>query len=204
MRIMGGLLGWFLFFLPVFSQERDPQVGVVIDKLDEDTALFQAGVRVGDRFTHWQRLPNAANPEAAKGNISDCFDWWILEKTQAPRGTVKLFGERGEPIVIDVSIDHWKSAARPVMRSAEFKVYRKGKQLVEAGELEDGIKVWENLAGGAFACWMWLQIGNAWRDGQKVDAAQAAYQRALESAGNDDQKVVILGDIGYAFEKRES
>jgi len=75
-RRNGCVLGLLLCFggLPVFSQEQETTAGIVIESLDEDAALYQAGVRVGDRFTHWERLPNAANPEAAKGGIADCFD----------------------------------------------------------------------------------------------------------------------------------
>ena len=190
---MQKIVCWLLCMgcLSAFSQERG--AGVVIEKLDEDAALYAAGLRVGDHVTHWERLANAANPKAAKGHITDYFDWWVLDVNQAPRGTLRLFGERaGEPLEVVVSIDHWKGTVRPVMPEEMLAVYRNGKQKLEAGEIEDAIKAWENLARGATACWMWLQIGNTWRDGQKYDDAQAAYGQALENAGSSSQLTVPI------------
>ena len=195
--------GWLICFmcLPVFSQEET--AGVVIEKLDEDAALYQAGVRVGDRITHWKRLPNTANPEAAQGHIADYFDWWVLIHIQSPQGTVKLFGERdGEPHQFEVPIDRWKAKVRPELSDEMLEVYRIGKQRIEAGEIKGGVKDWEDMAQETATCWIWLQIGDAWQNVQKLDNAQTAYRQALANARHDHQKAVILKTIGDIFKKR--
>ena len=117
---------------------------------------------------------------------------------------MRLFGGReGEPLDVKVSIDYWEATVRPMMQKALLTVYLKGKQHVEAGEIEAGVKTWENLARGKDACWMWLKIGNIWRNGQKHDNAEFAYRRARESARTDHQKATVLYAIGSALKKLE-
>jgi hypothetical protein len=81
----------------------------VIEEISKGSALEKAGLQVGDVILNWERLPNPpANPEAASGKIESPFDWMWLEIEQAPRGVVKLSGEReGKPVFREVPVGVW-------------------------------------------------------------------------------------------------
>jgi len=90
---------------------KEPLVlsGVVIEEIPKGSALEKAGLQVGDVILSWERLPNPpANPEAASERIDTPFDWMWLEIEQAPRGVVRLTGERGRKrMLFEVPVGAW-------------------------------------------------------------------------------------------------
>jgi CHAT domain-containing protein/tetratricopeptide (TPR) repeat protein len=92
-----------------FVADQEELRGVVIDEVPKGSALEKAGLRVGDVILNWERLPNPpANPEAASGKIETPLDWMWLEIEQAPRGVVRLTGEReGKGVLVEVPMGTW-------------------------------------------------------------------------------------------------
>jgi CHAT domain-containing protein/Tfp pilus assembly protein PilF len=89
--------------------------GVVIEEIPKGSALEKAGLQVGDVILSWERLPNPpANPEGARGKIESPFDWMWLEIEQAPRGIVRLKGERDRKAMgWEVRIERWGGKLLP-------------------------------------------------------------------------------------------
>ena len=64
--------------------------------MSKGSAGENAGILAGDILLVWERPANPpANPEKAEGKIESVFDWMSVEMKQAPRGAVRLSGERG-------------------------------------------------------------------------------------------------------------
>ena len=60
---------------------------MVIEEIGKGSALEKAGLRPGDLLLSWER-------EGSQGEIRTPFDWIWVRNEQAPRGTVRLRGER--------------------------------------------------------------------------------------------------------------
>jgi CHAT domain-containing protein/Tfp pilus assembly protein PilF len=94
---LAALLIFPWFALPSFEAQAPVLPGVVIEEIPKGSALEKAGLQVGDVILTWERLPNPpANPEGASGKLDNPFDWMWVEIEQAPRGTLRLKGEREE------------------------------------------------------------------------------------------------------------
>src|SRR5215211_3962792 len=69
--------------------------GVVVEEVGKGSALEKAGLRPGDLLLAWERSPDPpANPGGGQGEIRTVFDWLWVKTEQAPRGNVRLHGER--------------------------------------------------------------------------------------------------------------
>lgn len=80
---------------------------VVVEEVGRGSALESAGVRAGDHLLGWER-------EEARGEIRTGFDWLRVRIEQAPRGTVRLLGERdGSALAFDVPKGLWDARVRP-------------------------------------------------------------------------------------------
>ena len=205
-----GIAGWVL---PIGSQEVSQLstngVGIVVEEVGEHSALEKAGLRPGDVLYSWKRLPAPpANPEPAEGTFESVFDWMELEIEQAPRGTVRLVGERnGEEVVLEVQPGEWKATLRPRMSAEMLRDYLKGKELIEREEIEVGTDLWKKAAGAIdgqpvaehLQCWLLFRTGDAWATARQWGKAQTAYRSALASAHNSLTKVMLWNAIGRAY-----
>ena len=83
--------------------------GVVVEEIGRGSALEAAGIRPGDLLFAWER------PEG-EGGIGTVFDWlWVMAE-QAPRGSMRLYGEReGVPTFFEVPRGVWDTRVRPRM-----------------------------------------------------------------------------------------
>jgi hypothetical protein len=114
----------------------ESRAGVVVEEVGKGSALEKAGLRSGDLLFAWERAPDPpANPEGGQGEIRTVFDWLWVKTEQAPRGSVRLRGERdGMATSFDVAkgLD-WDVRVRPWMAEDLLHSYLEGRQRVEAG-----------------------------------------------------------------------
>ena len=187
--------------------EQGP-MGVVIEEVGEGSTLAEAGLRPGDVVRAWERLPSPpANSEADSGEIESIFDWMWIEVEQAPRGTVKLLGEReGVERLFEVAMGKWGGNVRPRLPDRVLAVYTKGQEKVEAGEIEEGVELWSELTqlGGATSDgqlrnWIQLRIGEAYAEARDWEQALEAYRAALEDVEAPAAEVAVWGRIGRAY-----
>ena len=169
------------------AQDSTGETGVVIEEVGKGSVLEKAGLRPGDVVTAWERLPSPpANPEGDQGRIESVFDWMWVELEQAPRGPLKLSGQRGGKVkVFEVLPGIWKTTVRARMPEATLEVYERGKELIEAEETETGIDLWHELAGnqvadGRLMSWLLFHIGDTWFKAKQWEKAQSAYEGTLE------------------------
>ena len=204
------LLSWLVlvFFLP--SSTLSAQ-GIVIEAVATASALEKAGVREGDVFRAWTRLANSpANPETASGRLESPFDWLWVEIEQAPRGLVELRGERqGEPLVLQVPIGLWEASVRPVLPAELENLYRRGKELVDKEQVEEGVTCWQQVAERAgddgdwrLQAWVWLRIANAWHVSQ-AEKAETAYEAALRASRDPLSRITVLEYMSGNFRDQE-
>jgi tetratricopeptide (TPR) repeat protein len=181
------------------------RLAVVVEEVGKGSALEKAGLLPGDLLFTWERSPDPpANPEGGKGEIRSVFDWLWVKIEQAPRGTVRIYGERnGEAIRLEIPQGPWNARARPFLPADLLQTYTEGRQRIEAGDLEGGIALWDQLVGRVEApglrCWLLLQISEAWSKGRQGEKARSVLQAALAEA-RDAQTRVVLGEaLGASY-----
>jgi CHAT domain-containing protein/Tfp pilus assembly protein PilF len=186
--------------------------GVVIEIVAAVSAPEKAGVREGDVFHAWTRLANPPlHPEPASGTLESPFDWQWMEIEQAPRGTVELRGERqGEPFVLQVPIGLWETQVRAVLPAELEDLYRRGKELVDKENVEEGVTWWQQLAERAgisgnerLQAWMWSRIAMAWDKATGFKQGEAAYETALRESGDPLARVAVWDAMGGSFENQQ-
>ena len=193
------------------TSAQSDEIGVVVEEVGEGSALEKAGLLPGDILLSWERLPSPpANLQAAQGEFASPFDWKWLTVEQAPRGSVKLLGQRqGEEKVFEVAPGKWKGDVRPRMAGAMLQDYERGKKFIEAEELEAGIDLWHKVAGraedqaadGPSRCWLFLRIGDTWGNTKQWEKTHGAYRSALAVAQDPLARAAIWQAIGDAYQK---
>ncbi|HYN22557.1 MAG TPA: CHAT domain-containing protein, partial [Thermoanaerobaculia bacterium] len=180
--------------------------GVVLEEVGQGSTLERAGLRSGDLLVAWERSPEPpANPEGAAGELRTVFDWLWMKAEQAPRGPVRLQGERdGTAIFFEVPKGSWESRVRPQMTPDLLDVYMEGRRRLQAGDLEDGIALWEPLVQGGLGGlrhWILFATGEARaKEGQSA-AARESWQAALAEARDAQARVAILEALGESYER---
>lgn len=212
-RIAGWLLvmSWLGTFgiAKDIGDERPDHLGVFIEGVKDGSSLEKAGLRTGDAVYAWTRLANPpANPEPASGEILSPFDWREVEIEQAPRGLVRLTGQRdGKKKVFEVVPGEWKGTVRPYMPERVLKEYQRGKTLIQADNPQAGIHIWQKVAGNAenqsadrsLRCWLLLRIGDAWGGSRIWDKAYSTYSLALEAAPDRRSRIAVLEAIAQGY-----
>lgn len=190
---------WLL--LPSFLRAQ-----VVIEALAPSSALEKAGVREGDLFRSWTRPANPpVHPEPASGKLESPFDWKWLEIEQAPRGPVELRGERqGEPFVVQVPIGLWEAQVRLVLPAELEDLSRRGRELLDKEQVEEGVSCWQQaaeLAGDSgnwrLRTWFQLRIAFAWDGGS--EQAATAFATALRESRDPHSRIAVLEGMGGTF-----
>ena len=186
--------------------------GVVVETVAPASALEKAEAREGDVFRSWTRPANPpANPEPASGTLLSPFDWRWLEIEQAPRGPVELRGERhGEPLVLQVPIGLWDAQVRPVLPAELEDLYRRGKELVDKEQVEEGVSCWRQVAeragGGGdwhLRAWIWMHIAMTWDKAGGSAKAAPAYEAALGESRDSLSRIAVLEARGESLENQE-
>ena len=102
--------------------------GVVLEELAPGGALEKAGLRPGDALVAWSR-------EGSGGEIWTPFDWLWVKTEQAPRGTVRLRGERdGAVFSFEVGKGVWDARIQPRMESRVWILFAAGETLSRQGQ----------------------------------------------------------------------
>lgn len=180
--------------------------GVVVEDVSEGSAFARAGLRAGDLLLAWERSPEPpANPEGAAGEVRTVFDWLWMKAEQAPRGTVRLRGERsGEALSIEIPQGAWDGLrVRPAMLPDLVEAYAGGRRRIDAGDLEAGIALWDPIverAGPELRCWIRFETGEAWSKGGRGARAQSALQSALTDAQDPPTRIAIGEALGKSYE----
>ncbi len=172
--------------------------GVIIESVQEGSALEKAGVLPGDYFLLWTRRGGSSlGSKKGQGIILDPFDWRWLQIEQAPRGDIELVGQRrGRYLSLVVSPGSWESTVRPVMPEASLLRFRAGQEaLAQEGPAEARV-AWQSLlapgADGRLRRWLLWQLGLKWLHLRDWEPGQVVLKEALELPGADPGIVVQL------------
>jgi CHAT domain-containing protein/Tfp pilus assembly protein PilF len=182
--------------------------GVVVEEVGKGSALEKAELRPGDLLFAWERPPDPpANPQGGKGEIRTAFDWLWVKTEQAPRGTVRLHGERsGMAIVFEVPRGVWDARVRPRMTADLLQTYMEGRQRIDAGDLAGGVALWHQLVqreepqtAPGLQSWILLQVSETWSKGGQGEKARSALQAALAEAQDPQTKIAVWTALGESY-----
>jgi CHAT domain-containing protein len=157
----------------------------------------------------WERSPDPpVHLEGGQGEIRSVFDWLWIKAEQAPRGTVRLHGEReGVAIFFEVPKGRpWDARVRPRMEADLLQWYAEGRQRIDAGDLKGGIDLWNQLlhrmesqTAPGLRCWILLQISEAWSKSGQGDKARSALQVALAEVQDPQTQVAVWETLGKSY-----
>lgn len=180
--------------------------GVVIETLAPGAALARAGLRVGDVLDSWERGP--AERPVSRGALRNAFDWLWLLSEQAPRGGLRLAGQRaGRPLRVSVPAGTWSAEVRPRLTPSALALYHQGRTLIAEGKRRHGIARWRRIAAHArstdrnLSSWMLLRIAQAWVQGQRWPEAKLALHQALTEAHQPRIRVALLETMAEAHRR---
>jgi hypothetical protein len=168
-------------------------VGIVVEAATPAYDAAKAGIQSGDILTSWERAANPpANPTPASGLFRSPFDVLEVYFEQAPRaGTMTLGLVRdGKTTPVTIAQYPWRLETRPAFSAKWLTRYEKGRLRIEQGDLPNGLDDWRLLARDLSAAnehvdaaWLWSRVGMRLSGNKEPDAALAAINQALVTAG---------------------
>ena len=187
---------------------RRAHSGVVVEEVGQGSVLAKAGLQVGDVLLSWHR-PSAApaHPEDARGELPSAFEWRWLTVEQAPRGEVRLTGQRGtEARVFEVAKGKWDGKVLPAMPPAMLSRYQKAQEFADSEDFPAAELVWKELEQSAEAAadwrlrsWILLRTGEMWADAREWEKAHTALRSALAAARDPLSEVTVWQAIGDTY-----
>jgi len=122
--------------------------GVVVLSASARGSAAAAGITAGDVLMGWVREANPpASPERSAGSFSDPLLVRRVEIGEAPRGELWVHGLRGgERFETRVQPGLWRVTLAPREGEAEHASRSRALEEAQAGNLEDGLKVLEQMA----------------------------------------------------------
>ncbi len=116
--------------------------GLVVEDVAASQEGQRAGLLKGDILLAWSR-------GEIRGALESPFELSEVEVEQSPRGAVTLEGSRGaEKRTWMLGPDVWGIRARPNFEGLLLKLYKQGKELVNAGNLSDATTRWRRGSDG--------------------------------------------------------
>ena len=186
--------------------------GVVIEEIPKGSALERAGVQSGDVLVEWQSSSNSGvgTRLPLSGTINSYFDWRWLRIEHAPRQCVQLRILRGsEELVLDVPQGSWDAKVYPQMPPGIWHLYAQGEKLIASENLAEGMNLRLQAAEVSLqsgntdiACWLFLQIADAWMTDGQIHKAEEAWSKALRASRDPLVEIAVLDARGTAYEKR--
>lgn len=158
--------------------------GVVVEKIDKNSASEQAGLAKGDVVLGW-------SGDGGR-QIQSPFEIPAIELEQSPRGPVTLYGLRGrEPRTWVMLHENWGVMVRAQFPEGVASAYRSGAQLARAGQVARAAGIWNSAAvesekahSPLIAAWFSFRVAILATDARQWKLADEGYSRALrESAG---------------------
>lgn len=198
--------------VPLHTVYAQQLLGVVVEEPRWASPQKESDLQPGDVLFSWERLPTPpANPEGDRGDLVSPFDWHWLLVEQAPRGVIKIIGERGgKPLVFEESLESWEGKVRPRMSATVLALYGKGKERVKREEFAEGIDFWREIYKIAkdtndqqLSSWISLRIGQVWAKAGNWGQNHVAYESALEEAPRPRVSIALLHAMGEANEQQQ-
>src|SRR5215218_498849 len=163
---------------------------VVLEEVPPGSALEKAGLRPGDLVLAWER-------EGVRGEIRTPFDWMWMKNEQAPRGGVRLRGERdGAAISFAVPKGVWDGRVRPRTPSKLWELFESKARadleaaLAEAPDAQTRIAVLEALGESYQYANEMVRAESSFR--AAVEAGEAAWGECLQVASSMTRQGNIL------------
>jgi CHAT domain-containing protein/tetratricopeptide (TPR) repeat protein len=163
------------------SEELKP--GIVVEKIEKNSEGERAGLREGDVLLNWNRGD-------AKGVLESPFDLLAIEIEQAPRGPVALVGYRdAEKRIWTLGQNDWYVKTRPAFSGDLLYMYRRGEELVQAGQPVAAAEHWREVAIDSrkslprwLSIWFLSHSAEVLTDARKWKEADGAYKEAIQAA----------------------
>lgn len=174
-----------------------------MEELPAGSALSKAGIEVGDRLDSWQR------PDGSSGTLASPFDWRWLQMQHAPRGSVRLLGERrsgpgalGESLDVVVGAGKWKAWARPELPVGISAAYASGVDRLSEGDARAAAEIWRRTAGSTPSrsdrCWLLLRAGERLSRAGEQEIAEPFMREAIELAETPRERAEVWRAWGLA------
>ena len=172
--------------------------GVILETINEGTALAVAGLQPGDQIAGWVRgAAQGTSPHAGPAPLDSPFDWTWLVHEQAPRGIVHLHGtHQGQPKRWTVSAGDWASTVLPVFTEPATKWFHEAQESRQKGDHEGESAALRQLAAhleqsGAddLQSWVQLRLGVALAAADHKSEALTAHRKAVEIATSATARV---------------
>jgi len=181
--------------------------GIVIESVGP---FGDSNIRVNDLLYRWQRQPTDAKEPDSSGEIRSAFEWLRLGVEEAPRGPIKLMGERqGELIAFDVPSSAWDFQVRPRMPNDVLELYLTSAKMVHEGKHEEGLHIFDGLAQTAtedgepdLACWFLFRSAQLIAEAGQQDLALSRYEKSLAAGSTPESRVALFGAIGKLLHEK--
>ena len=177
--------------------------GVIVEEVPVGSALGEAGIEVGDRLDSWER------PDGASGSLESPFDWRWLQMQYAPRGSVRLRGERrsgpgalGESFQVVVGVGKWQARVRPELPVGISAAYISGVDRLAEGDARAAAEIWRRTAistpSRTDRCWLLLRAGERLIRAGEQEIAEPFMREAIELAESPRELAEVWRAWGLA------
>jgi hypothetical protein len=179
--------------------------GIVVEELVKGSEGERAGLERGDILLHWLR-------EDTTADIESPFDLASLETEQAPRGSVTIWGVRGnEKRAWILGPDSWGILARPDFPEPFLNLYVHCEDLVTAGKVSDTTECWRTTSGEAFnsvsvltQVWLFVHTSQMFAGAKQWQQVDRFYREAIQNASglSPAVRIVVFRSLAKALQTR--
>lgn len=177
-----------------------PSPGVSVEKIWEGSALEDAGLQENDTLLSWELLSGYPADLAFRGQLESPFDLMWLATEQAPRGTLRLSGTRGQTLqIFTVRPGWWGIDVRPNISLGKLStLLRERLAKLEKRPLvsNEPYPIPEVSSSATMEAWLHWQIGKTLAAEGNQEGAAAAYEAALMRSRSSFTKITVLLAMG--------